>query len=250
MAIKKNTQKLLLALYTPQPSWAPVLSQKQLRGVTAEMTDSGFRSLLLFMEGKDLIYKQQLFSQSRYGLTDHGRRELNSLFPSLNPSWSTWNGTWMALTFLEAPQRDLHFRYLRASLIKERALPLSRGIFIIPDSFSDELLRNCRELYRGAVAIFSVADWILGVDTPLVTDYYDLSPLAENYSSISKEADRLLVTIDSKKRSSNQSNLSISNVFDRFLASLKQDVGILNTYFPGVPGAIQLQQQLQRILQL
>lgn len=248
MAAKKNTQKILLALFTPEQALAPVLTQEQLRPVVAEMTDSGFRSLLMYLEKQNRIYKQRVFSQNSYGLTSQGREELDSLFPALQSKWQSWDRSWMLLTFLEAPKSDPHFRYLRSILLKEQALALTRGVFIKPDTFTSETLRICQELYRGSVAIGSVQNWQMGVDNPLVSDYYDLSPLAEVYSSISKESSLLLSADVSKKGLIKKDKYFISSIFDRFADALGSDVGLLQFYVPGVAGAQQIQSQLQRVL--
>ena len=250
MALKKNTQKLLLALYEPGKNAQPVLTQSQLRPVVAELTESGYRSLLVFLEKKKLLYSQRLFSQLSFGLTEQGGAEVEALFPALSPKWQDWRGEWSVLTFLEAPSGDSHFRYLRSLLIKQHALPISRGVFVMPGEFSESVLAICRQLYPDSVLICSVADWILGLDNPRIISYYDLLPLAESYSSISNQASSLLTTIDTKNRSINQSNLSIPTMYDRFVSSLSSDPGILAAYVPGVPGAPQLQHQLRKVLLL
>jgi len=248
MAAKKNTQKILLALFTPERAMAPVLTQAQLRPVVAEMTDSGFRSLLMYLEKQNRIYKQRVFSQNSYGLTNQGREELNALFPALQSKWLTWDRNWMLLTFLEAPKSDPHFRYLRSLLLKERALPLTRGVFIVPDTFTEETLRVCSTLYRGAVAIASVSEWQMGVDNPFINDYYDLTPLAEVYSSISKECGLLLEADGAKKGLIKRDNNLVSSVFDRFADALSSDVGLLSFYVPGVKPALKIQTVVQQIL--
>lgn len=250
MAIKKNAQKVLLTLFTPQHERSLVTPVEKLQQVTPDLTESGYRSLLLFLEGKKLIYREKVFGHVSVGITDEGRRTLTALFPSLQNKWQTWQGTWMVLVFLQAPKTDSHFRYLRSLLLAEQAIPLSRGVYLTADSFSQRLLLECQSLYPQSVAIFSVHRWEMGLDRPLIINYYDLAAKAEAYSSTGNQLNQLLGKNQLNKNSTNQLKNHISPLIDRFLIFLREDPGFIKHFFPDTPDASEIIAKLQKVIAL
>lgn len=251
--MKQNAQKILLSLYSLSDNGQvhnDVFKSQELRAILPGMTEGGFRSLILFMERKNWIVKDTLQSNQLLSITQQGTEALRSKFPALQSEWRQWNGKWQALIFLKASKADKQFRYLRQTLTQLHALPLSRGVYLFPRLAPPEVLHLCQTLYSDSVALFSVGEWYQGLDRPIITKYYDLAGLTNSYSSISNDINKLLVKINSKKLRTNQYKIDISTVIDRFIASLKEDPGFLQYYFPGEPDALSTLGELRKIFQL
>lgn len=248
--MKKNAQQALLCLYSFDRGTSLALPVSAIRIALANMSDGGFRSLLLYLERKHWLSKESVGSAQFLSLTNKGREALRAKFPALNEKWVTWQGEWDALVFLKAPDSDQQFRYLRQQLLANQVLPLSRGIYLSAGGFSPEITELCRSLYQNSVVIFSVGDWQFGLDRPIITNYYALGDVAGLYSGISKDVDQLLVKINSKKSSTNQQKMNISTVIDRLCSCLKSDPGFTQFYFPGVLDSRDLLPKIQQLLQL
>ena len=248
MAIKKNAQKLLLALYTPQESPAVLLPTESLRLVVPDMSSSGYRSLILFLQQKHLLFTEKLLGKVSVGITEEGRNVLTGLFPALNKDWSSWNGEWMVLIFLTAPKSDPGFRYLRQLLREEKSLALSRGVYLAAGSFSHRILIETKQLYHQSVAILSARQWHSGFERPVVVTYYDLASRAEVYSGISGEISRLLLMKHGDKELTYQQKTRFSSIFERLLDSLREDPGFTSFYFPDTPGVLSILSQFQKVI--
>lgn len=248
--MKKNAQKILLCLYVFSNQEQALLTDKQLRIVLPDMTEGGFRSLLLFLQRKGLLIKESFNQLQYYSITERGREALNAKFPALNPQWRDWNGTWHVMTFLQAPKSDPQFRYLRQLLIADHVLPMTRGVYLAAGGFSSEVLTTCSSLYADCVVIFSVANWEFGLIRPIVVKYYDLASVASLYSSISKSLEQLLEIFNSDKSSTNQQKMNISTTIDRLWSGLKEDPGFASYYFPDLPDIRLILKQLFQLLKI
>lgn len=250
MAIKKNAQKLLLTLYTPQGQRPVTLPADRLRYLVPDMSDGGYRSLILFLERKNLLYREKVFGSVSLGITEVGRSTLITLFPALDRTWLTWQEEWMVLVFLEAPKSDPNFRYLRQLLLAEKSLVLSRGVYLAAGSFSNRILIETKQLYSQSVAIVSADRWYLGLERPLIVRYYDLTSRAEVYSGVSKEISRLLVVASAAKKLTDHQKTRLSSILERLLESLRDDPGFTSHYFPDTPDILNLVSQIQKIILL
>lgn len=248
--MKRNVQKILLSLYTFSSGQQLVLSLKSIRRVVPDMSEGGFRSLLLFIERKGWIVKESLPGSQYISLSHKGREALKVKFPALNESWAVWTGQWQALVCIQAPTSDLQFRYLRQKLTAQHAFPLSRGVYLSANGFSQEIVELCRSLYQDSVVIFSVGEWSFGLERPIITKYYDLASVVSVYSSISTTIDSLLVKFVSKKDRMDRYIYEISTAIDRLCGCLSDDPGFSNYYFPGVPDATSVLPKIQQLLQL
>lgn len=248
--MKKNVQKILLSLYSYSSSQQVVLSLKNIRTVVPDMSEGGFRSLILFIERKGWIVKESLPGAQYISLTHKGREALKVKFPALNESWAVWNGQWHALVCIQAPQSDLQFRYLRQKLTAQHVFPLSRGVYLSANGFSQEIIELCRSLYQDAIVIFSVGEWQFGLERPIIAKYYDLASIVSVYSSISSSIDELLVKINAKKERTDHSNSVIATAIDRLCNCLKEDPGFSKYYFPGLPDIGFVLPKIQQLLQL
>lgn len=250
MAIKRNAQKILLTVFTSQQQSPLVVSSDKLRLVVPDLTETGYRSLLLFLINKDLLFREKVFGAVSVGITDQGRKALISLFPALDDRWQVWNGQWMVLVFLEATKTDPHFRYLRSLLLQEQALVLSRGVYLAAGSFSHRIMQECESLYSSAVAVFSVDTWYRGLNRPLIVNYYDLTAKVEVYSGISGDVSQLLGKVMQNKNSTDQQKTNISSIIDRLIDSLREDPGFIKYFFPDVPGVTRILSDLQKIINI
>jgi DNA-binding transcriptional regulator PaaX len=214
------------------------------------MTESGYRSLLLFLERRQYLFREKIFGAVSIGITDEGRKAVLALFPALAERWASWNGQWMMLVFLDAPKSDPNFRYLRQALLAEKSLPLSRGVYLAADSFSDRVLTESKQLYSHSVAILSAERWLVGFERPLIVKYYDLTSRVETYSGISDEVCRLLGLIEAGKKLTDQQKTKFGLLFERYIDCLKDDPGFTSYYFPDSPGVLNLLHKAQQILKL
>lgn len=250
MAIKKNAQKLLLALYAQPDQHQVTISVHKLRYLVPDMSEGGYRSLLLFLERRNFLFRERVFGSVAVGITEAGKEALIRLFPALDRSWNSWNGQWMVLVFLNAPKSDPNFRYLRQLLLSEKSLALSRGVYLAAGSFSNRILMETKQLYNQSVVILSADKWHWGLERPVIVKYYDLASRAEVYSGIGSELRRLLSISEVGKKLTDQQKSAISSIIERFAESLKEDPGFTSHYFPGVPGAIDLVSQIQKVISL
>lgn len=248
--MKNNAQKILLCLYSFSKSDRVLVTPSKLKLAVPDMTDGGYRSLLLFLQRKELLIKESLPERQYFSLTDKGREALKSKFPALNPKWQTWQGEWHAMTFLRAPASDSQFRYLRQLLITDHAMPLTRGVYLAAGGFSSQIVDICSSLYQENVVIFSVKEWEFGLDRPIIVKYYDLASVASVYSSISNSLEELLEIFKKSKSTSNQQKMRISTTIDRLWSGLTEDPGFTTYYFPGLLDLNNIFQKTHQLLQL
>ena len=248
--MKKNAQKILVALYKPRAEVLTTLDISKLRKVVPDLTETGYRSLLLYMSNKDYIFREKVLDTNAVGITELGQRSLTAIFPALDRSWDTWKGEWVVMLFLSAPKTDPHFRYLRSLLIQEKAFPITRGVYLTARSFSDKILREIEVSYPKSIALLSVNSWLKGVDRPLIFSYYGITGLVESYSGVSKEIDLLLEKKAQNKDSFNQSKFDLISVIDRLLDCLRQDPGFHKFYFPDMPGGAEVIRKMQSLITL
>lgn len=248
--MKKNSQILLLSLFSEGGRQPLSLTVSQLRRLVPELSDSGFRSLLHVLEKKQMISSERDQGKRRFYLTNDGKNALVRLFPSLDPSWQSWNGSWVCLVFLQAPKSDLQFRYLRSLLVEHRAVALSRGVYLYPRQLPAIVLESLQRLYIGSVLCFSVAEWQFGTERPIVVEKYTLESLIDIYSGVSKEAKQLLGDENVSSRLTVQQKSRIASLFDRLLSALTSDLGFMNYYFPGSTRGSEVLILVQRLLTL
>ena len=125
--MKKNSLTLALLLYPIGESQGRSLSLEQVHTLLPGLTSDGRRSLLYHLEKETILFSERVLGVLQYSLTEHGQRQLMELFPALDSKWDTFTGAWQCMVFQQAPKSDQQFRYLRAQLVREHAVQLSRG---------------------------------------------------------------------------------------------------------------------------
>lgn len=248
--MKKNTQKILLALYSTLPTHTQKrrVSYESLQLVVPELTSGGFRSLLFVLKKQGIITTQKVLGVSSVSITQHGVVLLEQEFPALSSKWEHWDGKWECMVFLEAPSFDKQFRYLRTLLIAEGALAISRGVYMAPGGFSDKVVKECQLSYFRGVLLFSVGTWKIATESTFVIEKYGLLDIAELYSGISKDVSRMLKTVIYKKELIYQSKNYINLVYDRVASILAEDPGFCTFYFPEIPKVKKLLEELNSLI--
>jgi len=245
--MKENTTRILTWLY-PQgnsPRWVNV---DELKMLVPNMTKAGLQSSLTFLQQRKRILVERVSSIQSVSITTYGMKDLEQEIPAFSKLRREWKGDWWAVVFLEAPKQDSNFRFLRRVLLGERALALTRGVFLFPGYIPEKVSYELHHSYEGAVMVAPFRKWTFGDDKQIIGSILRISDLANTYSSISKEIDRLLEKKTIEKRAVNQSKIDISSIFDRLFTALQNDFGVLHEYYPQVQSGVDLVYSLQNLV--
>lgn len=232
--MKKNTQKILLALYSDIGQIKNRVPVSQLQMLVPELSGGGFRSLLFALKQQGMITTHKVLGVTSISITHHGTVSLENEFPALSQKWDTWQGNWDCLVFMESSSLDKQFRFLRNLLLSQGAIAINRGVYLSPGGFSDVVLGECQNTYYSNVLLFSVATWKLATDSSFIIEKYGLQDVAEALSGISRDVDRLLKMMIDKKGLTQGDKTSICLAYDRVLAVLLEDPGFCTFYFKEV----------------
>ena len=247
--MKKNSQKILLALY-PTENVFPQLSLEKVKWLISDLTEDGQRSMIYMLEQKQLITSARLADETLLSITAHGKDTLEALFPALSTKTSEWNGKWLCIVFQTAPKTDPQFRYLRTFILSQKGIPFSRGMYLVPSVLSDSILKQCQDIYRDSVTVLSVDQWVLGSERPIVIEQYGLLDLLNAYSGISREINQLLGKFEHKKELTDWQKISLHNTYTRLIDTLAEDPGLVEFYFPGKEGGLGALIHFQQLLKL
>ena len=247
--MKENSKKILLFLYPTEnePVW---LDFKQLQSLLPSLSKTGLQSSLFLLDKKDLLRIDKTQALWRYSLSSHGKSQLEDLFPALKPVISEWRGEWSLVVFLQAPGTDKNFRYLRSYLTKNKAVNLTRSVYLLPGVLTEKVKTDLQKSYKNAVLVLKVAEWLFGDDFKVIGQRAGLNDLFDLYSSISKELDRLIRVKQNHKTFTQQENLNYFSALDRFLEVLCVDEALLGIYFPEVEGAKKILAKLQKAFRI
>jgi DNA-binding transcriptional regulator PaaX len=246
--MKKNTQKILLALYAPLGKFRNKVAVDDLKRVVPQLSDGGFRSLLHNLKKNNLVSTRKLLGQTTVSLTHQSEALLEVQFPALSNKWDDWSGNWECMVFLSSPKTDKHFRYLRKLILDHGCLTINRGVYIAPDSFSEVVINECRQSYRGSVLIFSVDTWKIAIEDDFIIDSYEMLDIAEAYSGISKDITRLTSKKNTQINAIDRSKEDISMVYDRVIENMQNDPGFITFYLPSAPKGKELLFQLNSLV--
>ncbi len=247
--MKENSKKILLFLY-PTENDVVWFSFKELQGLVPNLSVAGLQSALFLLDKKDLLRIDKTQTEWRYGLSSYGKSYLEELFPALYESNDKWQGDWSLLIFLEAPKTDKNFRYLRSYLTQNKAIALTRAVYLYPGLVSDKIKTDLQNSYKNAVLVLKVSKWLFGDDFKVIGQKAQLNDLFELYSSISKEIDRLISIKANEKSFTQQEKTTFFSALSRFLSVLYTDPALLRLYFPQVESAKQLLNKLQKCIRI
>ena len=247
--MKNNTKKILLALYNQNKQLPSPLSVQQLQRVVPTLSNGGFRSLLHVLAKQGLLTTQRVLQKTTVNISQQGMLSLEVEFPALSQKWDTWAGSWECLVFLGSPPFDKQFRYLRTQLISQGAFSVNRGVYLAPGAFSDVILQECQRRYHAHVLLFKVADWKVATEASFIIEKYGLLDVAEAYSGISSDVNRLLESSEYKKGLIYKDKNAISLAYDRVASVLLEDPGFCLFYFPSVVSVKKLLVSLHNLLQ-
>lgn len=254
--MKESTRKILLILYPSSQALQTKLEEKvllnlkQLRFLVPDLTQAGFQSLLFYLEKRGYLFKQIVNEEATYSLTNYGQEQLERQFPALSITKSNWRGQWTMILFLEAIRTDQNFRYLRSLLLKNNCLALNRGVFLYPGQLSQIVLAELKGRYRQAVMVYQLGECLVGDEQITIGQKIALSDSLKVYSGISKEVKQLIEIIGTIKKLNNQQKLDFYSIYNRFVAFLAEDSGIVQHYFPQVEGPLELLSKLQKIVKI
>lgn len=245
--MKENSRKILLFLYPSEnePMW---FTFQELQGLVPNLSRAGLQSALFLLDKKELLRIDKTQAEPKYSLSSYGKSYLEDLFPALCESNEKWQGDWSLLIFLEAPKTDKNFRYLRSYLTQNKAIALTRAVYLYPGLISEKLKTDLQHSYKNSVLVLKVSKWLFGDDFKVIGQKAQLNDLFELYSSISKELDRLISVKTIDKSFTQQEKNSFFSALSRFLSVLDSDPALLKLYFPQVESAKQLLFKLQKCL--
>lgn len=254
--MKETTRKILLALYPAaqqlqiQPDQGLMLARAVLRNLVPEISEAGFNSLIFLLEKKAYLQRHQVADSTQYSLSSYGITELEAQFPALLSARQQWRGEWTVIVFLTAPKSDQNFRYLRQFLLSHSCFNLSRAVFLYPGSPSELIMHELTATYRQGVVMLKVSDWLFGDERIIMGQKIGLKDSVEIYSGLSKELDRLTAFGDSQKAFKDQQKSDFHSIFDRLVAALASDSGLIGHYYPRVEGSLSLLARWQKMLSI
>lgn len=247
--MKENSKKILLFLYpcAKEPVW---LDFTKLQDLLPHLSSAGLQSSLFLLDKKDFLRIDKTQSQWKYALSSYGQSQLEELFPALSADRGQWRGDWSILVFLQAPKTDANFRYLRSYLTQNKAISLTRAVYLYPGVISEKIKTELQNSYKNAVLVLKVSDWLFGDDFKVIGLKAGLNDLFELYSSISKELDRLISIKQNEKSFMKQEKSSFFSALNRFLGVLETDTSLLTYYFPEVESPKIILAKLQNLLRI
>lgn len=247
--MKENNKRILLALYNDQnePLW---ISKTSLQALCPQLSATGFRSALFLLEKRKFLQVDASISPPRYSLSSYGKSFLEGLFPALLTADVKEEVQSALVVFLQAPESDRNFRYLRTFLLDRQAVALTRAVFLLPAGLSAEVKLELERSYQGLVVVFGLQKWLLGDELQIIGQKVNMQDLLGLYSGLSKEIDRLLSMKNDEKTLMIQYKQQLSSAFDRFMTILAADKAALQSYFPQVIGAKEILKSLQKLLLL
>jgi DNA-binding transcriptional regulator PaaX len=248
--MKQSSKKLLLWLYPTQLDSGNRYHRRrvpyaQVPIILPELSEDGRQSLIRLLENNQLLHTDQLTGELNLSLSSHGKSQLEAQLPLLKRQTDPWQGDWQMIIFLEPPQSDPNFRYLRTLLLKEHCFALKRGVYIYPGQISERLTDILHKTYRNAVMVIRYDIWSFGDELKIIGQKTDLDSRVDIYSGISTELKKLLTKKLNCKTLTNQQKKAIYSVYDRLYINFEEDVGLMNHYFPQVEGGFQLLCQLK-----
>lgn len=246
--MKNNTRKLLLFLY-PKLKDRYALPLSSLDIICPDLTNTGRLSLVRLLERRGwVLLLNQPDKQQTISLTSLGRAALEREIPLLLPKNSNELQRWTGVLFCQSSKRDPEFRNLRRLIINNGGLALSRGMYLFAGSLPVKLQSVVSSLYEQQISIFTIDEWIFGKDPALLFDKSGLARIVDLYSSVSKEADELLSSLESKKGLNNKRKQQIESLLQRLYENTLEDNALVHRFYPDVLPMRQVLEKVQKLL--
>ncbi|MDQ3008351.1 MAG: hypothetical protein M3Q81_02025 [bacterium] len=229
--MKKSARKLLIFLYKPEHQAPFRVSQAIVSDIIGELSPAGKRSLLYLLKNKQFIAIEKLGAESFIRITDKGKLAIQEEIPVLLPITSQ-QPVWHLILFKEALSTDKQFRFLRSLLIKQGCAPLTRGSYLYPGQLPNKVFHECSSRYQDAVVVISVKDWVFGMNTDKILEYYAVLDQGNAYSGISNQLLRLISRNVVFKELNSQDKLRFNSLFNHFCDLVAEDRGLIPVYYP------------------
>jgi len=241
--MKTNAQKILLWLYPPSVGKIRWVSVTDLKTLVPALTESGQRSLLLYLQRKRSLE----LNGDRARITDLGMTLLRAEFDIFSRV-EDWNRSWSIICFLKAPASDPSFRYLRKLLLASGAGQLTRAVYLYPGKLKAKVGDTLLTLYQENVLVLESDKWLFGDERIVANQLFALKDQQSALSGISREVDQLLSLKKRGKISIGQLKIKIFTVFDRLLPILGNDLGIAEYYYDDGLSSLSLLSLLKELL--
>jgi hypothetical protein len=222
--------------------------ESDLEWLLADLTDSGRRSLLRVLIDKELIFSDEISGQTRLAISSYGMSQLEAQIPALNLELDGWKGDWSLILFLQAPEHDKRFRYLRTQLVKQHCFALKRGVYLYPGPLPAQIKNLLQQDYRSAVAAVTVKQWQIGDQQIIIGREIKLRDLIDVYSGLSRELKSLLNNFEHRKSLMDRQKQPFFSIFDRLYQSLLTDLGLIPYFFPQGPSGLKILAKMQTSL--
>ena len=247
--MKDNSKKILLFLYSGnnEERW---LTSSGIRVILPDLTDAGYKSLLFLLEKKQFLKVDKTTEEFRYSLSSYGKSFLEDKFPALLAKSDKEQEAWKIIIFLDSPKTDKNFRYLRSFLSKNKAISLTRGVFLYPGNLSELIKKELESSYRNAVVVMELGNWLIGDEFTIMGQKAGLDDLFSLYSGISKELESLIIILSEKNSANDGQKKQLFSVFNRFVEAVSADNTLLFYYFPQVETVLTLLQKLQKAFEI
>lgn len=246
--MRENTKRILTWLY-PIEGEMRLVPIEEVYELVEELTVAGRRSLVyhLVKEGlvdqevgeKDVFNLNKEAGKARGGtgkraggtylrLTKWGKSEIEREMAVLDQWWKEWSGGWQLVILGESPSHDLEFRQLRSELKTNKAVMITRGVYLYPNTVAKGWDNNLRKIfgkYLGSVWITAKTDFVFGDERNILFSKFDLNGLSKSYSGVSRELERLLRNKEAKKISIQSYKTELLQIFNRLFYIGESDLG-------------------------
>jgi hypothetical protein len=247
--MKESTKKLLFLLLPEEENDRLWIAVQQLQCVVPQLSAAGFQSLLFLLEKREFIRVNRRSQPNTVSLTPYGLEALKQEFPAFSSKGRSFEQQRLLL-FLEAPQSDRNFRFLRQLLLKHYAIPLTRAVFLYQGDLSEVVEKELFLRYKNSVVVVSADTWLVGDRYKIIGRKLRMDDFFSIYSGISNEIDRLISIKEMKKTFMDSEKEKFNLVYDRFLRLLVELHPLFFLYFPQVKSPEELLFQLRSRLVL
>ena len=209
--MKKSSKKLLLFLGLANLGDS-FLNYSAIDCILPDLSTDGVRSIIYLLKKKYLIENFVIDGKREVKITTMGSRLLKSLFPTF---FGSDQSMWHCAVFISAKGNDQAFRYLRTVMLNDGAYQLTRGVYIKAGQYSDEILDICAKLYQSAISIFTINQFIFGIDSHMIAKKMGVTDYLSEISGLSREIGQLLEKNDDQKIRNISNKTLIVSIFER-----------------------------------